>query len=205
MKYLNKGSGTSDQGSGKSSRPTLDEVLANNHLVIDTRSNEEYAEGHRPGTLSIPLNGSFVTWAGWFVPYDRDFYVITDRIDDVKRALRLIGLDRVAGDFSAFAGRGGETVPQITAQELAKRLPANGLMLIDVRNDNEWADGHIPSATHIPLGRLGERINEVPENTPIVVQCQSGARSAIAASLLQKLGRKNVSNLIGGYSAYIAR
>src|SRR6185436_5458771 len=100
MKQLNKGSkvqGSTVQGAA---RPTLDEVLAAGHLVIDTRPAESFADAHRAGTLNIPLNGSFVTWTGWMIPYDRDFYVITDRIDDVKRALGLIGLDRIAGHFA---------------------------------------------------------------------------------------------------------
>ena len=130
--------------------------------------------------------------------------MITDRIDDVRRALGLIGLNRIAGDFASFAGQGGETIPQITAEELATRLPVNGMMLIDVRNDNEWSEGHIPSAVHIPLGRLPERLAEVPADRPIVLQCQTGARSSIAASLLQKMGRKSVTNLVGGYSGWIA-
>ena len=74
--------------------------------------------------------------------------------------------------------------------------------MIDVRNDNEWNEGHIPSAIHIPLGHLAERIAEVPDDKPIVVQCQGGSRSSIAASLLQKMGRKNVANLTGGYKAW---
>ena len=60
-------------------------------LVIDTRPAEEFAKGHVAGTLNIPLGGSFVTWAGWLIPSDQDFYVVTDRIDDVRRAL---GVDR---------------------------------------------------------------------------------------------------------------
>ena len=92
----------------------------------------------------------------------------------------------------------------MSVDDLAKRLPANGLVLIDVRNDNEWDEGHIDSAIHIPLGHLAERINEVPADKPIVVHCQMGGRSAIAASLLQKLGRKDVTNLTGGFAAYAA-
>ena len=72
-------------------------------------------------------------------------------------------------------------------------------MVIDVRNDSEWNEGHIPSAIHIPLGHLAERIAEVPADNAVVVQCQGGGRSSIAASLLQKMGRKNVANLTGGY------
>ena len=146
-----------------------------------------------------------MTWTGWLIPYDRDFYLITDRIDDVTRALRLIGLDRIAGHFPSSDAKGNETVAQMSVEDLAKRLPSNGVVLIDVRNDNEWDEGHIPSAIHIPLGRLAERINEVPGNKPIVVHCQMGGRSAIAASVLQKLGRKNVTNLTGGYESWSAR
>ena len=194
-----------DRAADNVGQPTLEEVLAGGHLVVDTRSAEQFAASHRHGALNIPLNGSFVTWAGWLVPYDRSFYLITDRLDDVRRALALIGLDRIAGHFSEFSGRGGESIPQIDAEELSRRLASNGLVLIDVRNDHEWQDGHIPAAMHIPLGRLAERIDEVPADKPIVVHCQLGGRSAIAASVLQRLGRKNVANLVGGYSAFVAR
>ncbi|MBY0493015.1 MAG: MBL fold metallo-hydrolase [Cyanobacteria bacterium] len=203
MKRLNKTTQTAPAAAGKAS-PTLEEVLAAGHLVVDTRPAEVFAQGHRHGALNIPLGGSFVTWAGWLIPYDRDFYVITDRLDEVKRALALIGLDRVAGHFSEFAGRGGEEVRQISVNDLKAQQPSNGLVVIDVRYDNEWNEGHIPNALHIPLGQLAQRINEVPANENVVVHCQGGGRSAIAASLLQKLGRKNVANLTGGYKAYKA-
>jgi hydroxyacylglutathione hydrolase len=202
MKKVNKEGQQASGPSGQQSRPTLDEVLAAGHLVVDARQAADFAESHRHGVINIPLNGSFVTWAGWLIPYDRDFYVITDRIADVRNALALIGLDRIAGDFSEFAGRGGEGVPQISVDELRTMLPSNGLTVIDVRNDNEWNEGHIPSALHIPLGQLAERIDEIPADKPIVVHCQGGGRSAIAASVMQKLGRKNVANLTGGYRAF---
>ena len=73
--------------------------------------------------------------------------------------------------------------------------------VIDVRNMNEWKEGHLPSALHIPLGQLAERIAEVPADREVVVHCQSGGRSSIAASLLKKMGRSNVANLTGGYKA----
>src|SRR5690349_16979400 len=171
MKYLNKGA-RSLQSARAGARPTLDEVLAQGHLVIDTRSADAFAAAHRPGTLNIPLGGSFVNWAGWLIPYDRDFYVIAERIDEVKRGLRLIGLDRIAGEFAAFAGEGGASIPQITAAALASRL--DSVSVVDVRTDAEWASGHVPGALHIPLGRLLGRASEIPAGRPIVVQCQAG-------------------------------
>lgn len=188
-------------------------------LVIDTRPALDFAKGHVPGTLNIPLNGSFVTWAGWLVPYTTDFYVIVDdgpeRLAEVRRALSLIGLDRVAGYFGAtaiaFAAAHGTTlgtIDQISAKALAGALqhaPPTGAsmapVVIDVRSASEWNEGHLPTAIHIPLGHLAERVGEVPADREIVVHCQGGSRSAIAASLLKKLGRKNVANLAGGYKA----
>ena len=174
-----------------------------NALVIDTRPAEEFAKGHVAGTLNIPLGGSFITWAGWLIPSDQDIYVVTDRIDDVRRALGLIGLDRIAGVFPPAAAAGNEQVPQVFADELKQRLPSNDLVVVDVRNDNEWKEGHIAEAIHIPLGQLAQRVNELAASDNIVVHCQGGSRSAIAASLLQKLGRKNVANLTGGYRRWL--
>ena len=190
----------------------LADMIKGGDLVIDTRPAADFAKGHVPGTLNIPMNGSFVTWAGWLIPYDRDFYLVVDdaahvRIAEVQRALGLIGLDRIAGYFaaSAVAHAGGvETINQISAGELAHAMPSNGLVVIDVRNDNEWNDGHIPLAIHIPLGHLEERVAEVPNDKTVVLQCQGGGRSSIAASLMQKLGRKNVANLTGGYKGWVA-
>jgi hydroxyacylglutathione hydrolase len=71
--------------------------------------------------------------------------------------------------------------------------------VIDVRGANEWQAGHLPGAIHIPLGFLSDRLAEVPRNKPIVLQCQGGARSSIAASLLERHGVANVINLAGGY------
>ena len=185
-------------------------VLTRGALVIDTRPAAEFARGHMPGTLNIPLNGSFVTWAGWLVPYISDFYAIVDdesaeRLKELRRALSLIGLDRFVGYFSdtAIAHAAAEgttlgTVDQMTPDQLRA---TEGVTVIDVRNANEWNGGHLPSAIHIPLGHLAERIAEVPADRQMVVHCQTGGRSAIAASLLKRLGRDRVSNLAGGYDA----
>jgi len=73
-----------------------------------------------------------------------------------------------------------------------------------VRSANEWAGGHIPGAQHVPLGHLADRCHTIPAAETVVVQCQAGARSAIAASLLERLGFSNVTNLTGGFAAWTA-
>ena len=183
-------------------------------VVVDTRAAADFATAYLPGTLNLPLNGSFVTWAGWLLPYADDFYVIVDRDDDaavaeIVRQLALIGLDRVAGIFSADAvhqaaaqGVPVATVSQLSAGELAGRLAAGNVQLVDVRGAAEWHDGHIASATHIPLGYLSTRLAELAPDRPIVVQCRGGGRSAIAASLLRRLGRPDVLNLTDGIDGW---
>ena len=192
----------------------LPELLAQGALVVDTRAADAYAARHVPGTLNLPLNGSFVTWAGWLLPYDTDIHLIVDeaaaaRTGEVVRLLALIGLDRVAGYVGESAVAAAEahgatmgSIPQMTIDQLAALLPARGAAVIDVRSASEWAEGHLPGARHIPLGELADRIGEVPHDAPVVVHCQLGGRSAIAASLLRRLGHPNVTNLAGGYAAW---
>lgn len=188
----------------------LEAALAAGALVVDTRPASAYAQGHVPGTINIPLNASFTTWAGWIVPYTTDFYLIVDDtagtlIDTAVRDLAMIGLDRIAGYFDAAVIDGwaeGErplgTVAQITAHDLQQSLAHGAVTLVDVRNDGEWAAGRIAGAQHVPLGVVGDRAGEIPTGKPIVVQCAAGARSSIAASLLKARGIDNVINLVGG-------
>jgi hydroxyacylglutathione hydrolase len=187
----------------------LASVVAGGALVIDVRPTAEYAARFLPGTLNIPLNNSFVTWAGWLVPYTIDFYLLLGegaeaRLEEAVRALALIGLDRVAGYFTAGAlarldGPALAQIPQLSPHDLA----ADGTRrIVDVRSDLEWQADHLAGATHIPLGHLTERLSELPKDQPLVTQCQSGTRSAIAASLLRREGFTDVSNLTGGIQAW---
>jgi hydroxyacylglutathione hydrolase len=192
------------------------EVVQRDAFVIDTRPAADFAARHLPGTLNIPMNSSFVTWAGWLAPYDADLYLIADaatstRLPEVVRALALIGLDRVAGCFSTQAidvaeahGVRPGTVTQASPLEVAAKVEAADATIIDVRGANEWSAGHLPGAHHIPLGHLERRIGELPAGRTIIVQCERGGRSSIAASLLKKLGRADVVNMTGGYSAWQA-
>lgn len=182
-------------------------LLAKRALVIDTRPAADYAAGHTEGTLNIPLNSSFVTWAGWLVRQP-DFYLIVDqasasaRLAELARSLALIGIDRISGYFDAAELHGDRTLAQIGASDLATRL--NAVTVLDVRNATEFAAGHIPGALHIPLGHLTDRAGEIPRDRPIVVQCQSGGRSSIAASVLEQLGAAGVINLSGGITGWAA-
>jgi hydroxyacylglutathione hydrolase len=194
----------------------LEAALKKGGTVVDTRPAAKFAAGHIPGTLNIPLGKSFLNWSGALVPDDTDFWIITeaDSDDAVKRIvddLSKVGLTRVAGVFRSdvlrdWKSRRGdlETVAQIDPQSLQTRT-RDGVQVVDVRSPEEWGRGHLPGAIHIPLALLPERIGELDASAPIVMQCQGGGRSSIATSLLQSHGARNVSNLAGGYDAWVAQ
>lgn len=196
-----------------SSLPRLIDLGA---LVVDLRKSRDFIARHVPRTISIAFNRSFTTWAGWLVPFDREFYLLTGdpRAEDIEpavRELRMIGLDRIAGYFGPDAldhwersGRPAAQVEQLSPREFAQRRDGDGLTLVDVRNRAEWDGGHLPGAIHIPLGYLMDRVEELPKDRPLVVQCQTGSRSVIGASLLQSLGYSRVLNLTGGLEAWNA-
>ncbi len=177
-------------------------------VVIDTRDVMAYARGHIPGTLNLPLTDAFTTWAGWFVPYDRDIYLIVSpqARQEAVRALISIGLDRIAGyappdvvEAWAASGRSLERYRVVMPHEVADAVLRGEALLIDVREASERKSvGYIPASRHIVLGRLPDHIHELPKDKLIVLQCQSGNRSAIAASVLQAHGITNVANLAGG-------
>ena len=75
-------------------------------------------------------------------------------------------------------------------------------VIVDVRRHSEWDEGHISGATHIYLGRLPERLGEIPKEKPVVLQCKTGTRSSFAASILKKAGRTRVCNLLGGIDSW---
>lgn len=194
----------------------LEELLRGGAVVVDTRNAADYAHGHIPGTLNIALNKSFNTWAGWLVPYDQEFFLIVDDsckhcLEEAVNALAMIGLDRIGGYFGTAvldvwktAGRQLETIRQMSADQLRASLQNDDAVVLDVRGRSEWDAGHLEEATNIPVGYLAAHLEELPRDRPLVVHCQGGARSAIAASLLQSRGFENVVNLAGGFADWQA-
>jgi hydroxyacylglutathione hydrolase len=194
----------------------LEDALKKGGSVVDTRPAAKFAAAHVPGTLNIPLGKSFLNWSGALVPGGTDFWIITEAdSDDAVKAivddLSKVGLTRVAGIFRSdvlreWKSRGGEpeTVAQIDPQSLQQRT-RDGIQIVDVRSPEEWRRGHLPGAIHIPLALLPDRIGELDASAPIVMHCQGGGRSSIATSLLQSQGVPDVSNLAGGYDAWVAQ
>lgn len=176
-------------------------LLQDGALVLDLRPASAFAARMLTGTVNLPLNRSFPTWAGWLVPYDRDFYVITDRPQEARRDLASIGLDRVRGWFLPEAVERlpglGRILP-VAPEEARQRY-----RILDVRWEAERATARIPGSVHIPVSQLAQRAQELAgDPRPLAVHCQSGVRSAIALSLLHRAGFTTAADL-GGFNAWV--
>lgn len=97
-----------------------------------------------------------------------------------------------------------ESYEVATADRLAERILNEDVIVIDVRNESEWTEDRLPGATHIMLGYLPERAEEIINSKPIVVHCRTGARSAIGASILKAAGAREVINMQGGLRDWAA-
>ncbi|HEV8198229.1 MAG TPA: MBL fold metallo-hydrolase [Gemmatimonadales bacterium] len=189
----------------------LGELLGSRAVVLDPRPAADFAAGHFAGTLNIPFNKSFPTYAGSLLPYDRDFYLLVDpghpeRLEQIVRSLAMIGLDTIAGYFVTTGHPAGPPEPERTSQMTIAALAARApdVVVLDVRGRAEWDAGHILGAIHIPLSELPDRVAELPPERPIAVHCQGGGRSAIAASLLLARGFPSVANVTGGFGQWTA-
>jgi hydroxyacylglutathione hydrolase len=186
-------------------------LLSSGAVIVDTRHPDAFAGGHIPGSINIPLGSSFITWAGWLLPYDRPLLLVAEEqaIAEAIGQLHLIGLDTIHGYWTpttlgSWSAQGRElaTVQRIDAVALSELLQWGTISTLDVREISETARGALAGSRHIPLGHLTQHLPEVPRDRPLAVYCQSGTRSSIAASLLRVAGYTHAVDLIGGFDAW---
>lgn len=167
--------------------------------VVDLRDRTAFARGHLAGTVNMEVGDSFATYLGWTLPWDTPVTLVADTAAEVAEAQRQmvrIGIDRPAGAADGGIerwGAGGEvrSYRSATFVDLADARDVrddHGIVVLDVRRDDEWAEGHIDGAIQIPLHDLAARMAEVPDGE-VWVHCASGYRASIAASLLDRAGR----------------
>lgn len=191
-----------------SSYGEIAQLLADGKQVIDTRPAEDFSQEFIGGTLNIPYNNSLTNWAGWLVDYTKPLYLLINpsQLDDILIALRSIGIDNVVGYGNVTKvleeATSLESYENITPLEAKPLIDSNQVHVLDVRNQTEYDAGHIENAQHIMVGTLSSRLDELQTDKKIVVQCQGGARSAIAVSVLKANGIHNIVNLTGGYMAW---
>lgn len=174
---------------------TVHTMLVDGAELVDVRPMRDFAAGHRPGALSIPLRPAFASWLGWLAPDDRPLIVVRHPDQDAdeiawpaaKIGYRLAG--ELDGGMDAWDGA-------VTRTRLIGPGEVNGAVL-DVRQEAEFAAGHVPRAQHIELGALAGRVDDV-RREPLVVMCGHGERAMSAASLLERAGHRDVAVLTGG-------
>jgi hydroxyacylglutathione hydrolase len=183
-------------------------LLARGHQVVDTRDAKSFSKGHIKGTINVPFNNSFTNWMGWIVEYKEPLYLLVNPSDmeDMLIALRSIGIDQVLGfaDAEAIMEQDNtlDSYENIAPLEAKAIMDTEDVEVLDVRNLTEFNEGHMEGAKHIMLGTLKNRLDEVP-NKKLIVQCQAGGRSAIAASILKANGFHKLVNMTGGYSQWV--
>ena len=195
---------------------TFQREMQNGALVIDTRSPHQFAEGHIPGAFDVFLHGSaFATRVGFVAsPDSRLLLVVKDEHDlhEAVRQLAVVGFDQVVGylEGGVAAWREAELPVQQLRQLTVEELHAmhSDLAVLDVRDSSEWDEGHIKGALHIPYyfieQHLQDEHNELDsyQIRPLAVICGSGQRSAIACSVLQRHGFRELFNTVGGMEAW---
>ena len=196
---------------------TLDEVLShqrNGAVVLDGRDDLAFATGHLRGSVNVGLGGRFAEYSGEVIAPGTPIVLVTEPAQAAEAKVRLarIGFDNVVGalgdPIAAFVAR-PECVEQSSRLSVAalavKIAEVPDLVLVDVRNPGEVALGTMPGALEISLPSLISRLDELDPARPTVVFCAGGYRSAIASSLLRSRGFVDVSDLVGGYSAWSSR
>ncbi|MGI9474862.1 MAG: MBL fold metallo-hydrolase [Rubripirellula sp.] len=174
--------------------------------ALDLRSMEQFAEAHADGTVNVPI-ARIAPWAGWLVDYEKPLRLIAtaQQYADAIRILHAIGVDQIESRFDpeemTLAGLMPKSIRSSHPAELRPLIEAGSVQVLDVRADTEWNGGHIPKAHHYFLGQLPTSLGHLDRNTQFVTQCLSGARSAIAASLLQAEGF-DVIDMSGGLEAW---
>ena len=164
--------------------------------VVDLRNRTAFAAGHVRGTLSFGLDGPFVTYLGWLIPWGTAVTLLGETAEDVAEAQRelvRIGIDRPAA--MATGGpedwTGGEPLRSYrtaTFADLAAELARDSsTAVLDVRRDQERAEAHITGSTHIPIHEVLGRLDEVPAG-PVWVHCAGGYRAGVVAALLDAHG-----------------
>lgn len=180
-------------------------------IILDTRPAALFTQGFVPGSVSIGLEGRFAEWAGSLLPFHSPLLLITETGKEKETLIRLarVGFDKINGylngGFEAWQ-QAGETIDMIIdveADELAMDLPFDDhLVVVDVRKEVEFADGHVKDAINLPLATLTDpaMLSDFQETDNLYIHCAGGYRSVIAASLFKRQGIHNLRNITGGWS-----
>jgi rhodanese-related sulfurtransferase len=166
--------------------------------VVDVRPPADYAAGHLPGALAIPLRPVFATWLGWLVP-DPAAPLIFIRSDDqdpdeIVWQARKIGYDTLLGELAGGVAAWAAAGHPVATTQILETEHADPARVVDVRQAGEYAGGHLPAARNVELGELPGA--DLPAG-PVMTMCGHGERATTAASVLERNGHRGVAVLTG--------
>lgn len=179
--------------------------------ALDVRPGDQFSKAHVPGSINIALSGQFASWAGAILGLNLRPVLIADtpeQLSEARMRLARIGLEAERGylkdGIEGWKKAGFELaqLPEISVQDLQKKLDAGTVQVLDVRREPEWQAGHIADAGWWPLDNFRISPPEIDPSVPLGVHCKGGYRSIIACSLLQRAGFQNVMNITGGFDAW---
>ncbi|HUZ82974.1 MAG TPA: MBL fold metallo-hydrolase [Gaiellaceae bacterium] len=196
----------------------VQELLAGGATLVDGRAPREFDAAHVPASLNVTMVKAAVgTRAAWVVDPETDVVVLAAGEDEARRLARMleaVGFRNLrgylAGGIAAWQAAGFETgsTSAIDVPTLAERLQAGEVTLLDVREDDEWQEGHVAGSHHVPYHELRDharrRVERALDGKPLAVACSAGNRSSIATSLLRRDGVDNVIHVADGGVADLA-
>jgi hydroxyacylglutathione hydrolase len=188
----------------------VDAALAAGAVLDDARDQLDFAAGHLAGSVNVPWDGRMAETVGTVLTPDQRVVLIAPEGQEQEIATRFarIGFDNVLGylpDPQAYFLSHSEQVQRasrLTTTQVQAAIDSQDVQVLDVRNAGELEAGMLPDARHIPLAELARRMDELDPATPVVVYCAGGWRSSVAASLLRARGFADVSDVLGGYTAW---
>ena len=175
-------------------------------IVLDARPFADYAAGHVPGSLHVPLDGQYASWVGTLVGPDDRLVLVSDpaRTEEAVMRLARVGYENLSGVLDGGVpgwAAAGRRLQRAAAEAVIGAIRA-GRRVLDVRRAPEWNDSHLEGAHHIPLAQLAARAGELDRGAEWVVVCASGYRSGIALSVLERAGFTRLVNAAGGMDAW---
>jgi glyoxylase-like metal-dependent hydrolase (beta-lactamase superfamily II)/rhodanese-related sulfurtransferase len=186
-------------------------AMQEDKIILDTRTADTFTEGFIPGSIFIGLEGRFAEWAGNILPFDKSIILVSPAGKEEETVVRLsrVGFDKMEGylegGFETWkqAGEEIDMIVDVEADELMMDIPHDpNLLVVDVRRETEFADGHLVNALNLPLQEMTDPLHlaQFEENQHLYVHCAGGYRSVIAASLLKRQGINNLRNVLGGWA-----
>jgi rhodanese-related sulfurtransferase len=180
-------------------------------LVLDVRTQQDFAKAHVPNSIFIGLNGSFAPWVGALIAdIKQPILLVTPEGQEEEAVTRLsrVGYDNTLGYLEGGveawekSGREIDSIKSISAEKFAEKVKMNKTdQILDVRKPTEFLAHHLLNATNFPLDYINGNMNKLNRNDTYFIHCAGGYRSMIAASILRARGFQNLVDVAGGWKA----